>query len=787
MTGRAKRIKYPMVIFTLLSLFAFAGSAFAQYGPYCDHFYVPLQPALDAMNSDAQVTVATRTVSGWSDPNYYYEFSPACSSATEALIIYPGACLDERAYAVVAHDIAAAGYLVAIVPMPGYIAFGGPNVRRADTVISNHPEIVTWSIGGHSLGGVGACAYAGGTYTNSNKINGIVLWASYPGSSISDKPVKVISIWGTNDGYTTSDKIDASKPLLPPDTRYVALQGANHSQFGFYGYSATDYSFVQPNPDPGDNPATITRQQQTDLIFQYTLSLLRSLTPQTHAELSRTGQTTCWDTDGNVISCAGTGQDGDIQAGVAWPDPRFTDNSDNTITDHITGLMWTKNANLPNSATDWQQALDYVAVMNSGSGTYGYKDWRLPNLIELESLQNQEPIDFVAWLTSQGFSNVQRSTYWSSTTYAIDTSSAWAFIMTDQNVFYGISKTYSEGMYMWPVRGGQCGVDMSAVCLPKTGQKTSYYTGDDGALQKGVDWPDPRFTDNGNGTVTDNLTGLMWTKDAYPAGTTKTWTQALDYVKTVNTGDYTDWRLPNRKELRSIIDYSQGNPALPPGNPFANIQFINNRINIRYWSSTSWPSTPTPTGVWMVTMMNGGNFENEKTIALQNVWPVRCGRLSTTTTIIPTTTTTVQPTTSSSTSSSMPTTTTTSVQPTTTTTAPPPTTTTTEQPTLINLSSFDAKGILRFVILTWKTESEVNNAGFNIYRAESEAGEYVKINSSLIPAKGSTTGGANYRYIDQTANRGTTYYYKLEDVDMSGNATMHGPVSANTWSLFSLF
>ncbi len=68
-----------------------------------------------------------------------------------------------------------------------------------------------------------------------------------------------------------------------------------------------------------------------------------------------------------------------------------------------------------------------------------------------------------------------------------------------------------------------------------------------------------------------------------------------------------------------------------------------------------------------------------------------------------------------------------------------------------------------------------------------EDGEYVKINASLIPAKGSTTEGASYRYIDQTAKRGTTYYYKLEDVDMSGSATMHGPVSAGTWSLLSLF
>jgi hypothetical protein len=116
--------------------------------------------------------------------------------------------------------------------------------------------------------------------------------------------------------------------------------------------------------------------------------------------------------------------------------------------------------------------------------------------------------------------------------------------------------------------------------------------------------------------------------------------------------------------------------------------------------------------------------------------------------------------------------------PATTTTTMPATTTTTVPPTLISLSSFDAKAIWRFVILTWETESEIDNAEFNIYRAESEDGEYVKINSSPIPAKGSATESASYRYIDLTTKRGTTYYYKLEDVDLSGIATMHGPVSA---------
>jgi hypothetical protein len=99
-------------------------------------------------------------------------------------------------------------------------------------------------------------------------------------------------------------------------------------------------------------------------------------------------------------------------------------------------------------------------------------------------------------------------------------------------------------------------------------------------------------------------------------------------------------------------------------------------------------------------------------------------------------------------------------------------------PTLITLSSFTATPSDRAVILKWTTESEIDNAGFNIYRAESENGKYVKINGSLIPAEGSATSGATYQYVDNDVKNRTTYYYKLEDTDIYGTSTMHGPVSA---------
>jgi len=168
--------------------------------------------------------------------------------------------------------------------------------------------------------------------------------------------------------------------------------------------------------------------------------------------------------------------------------------------------------------------------------------------------------------------------------------------------------------------------------VPNTGQTTSYADYDDGYYETGVvcECISPRFTDNEDGTVTDNLTGLMWTKDANLPGGSKNWQEALDYVADMNAGTYEnfgffDWRLPNVRELLSLIHYGFSGPALPDtegcgrwveGDPFNNVEFHD------YWSSTTYAFN---TGLsWRVSMNAGYSSSGIRDTTLY-VWPVRGG------------------------------------------------------------------------------------------------------------------------------------------------------------------
>ena len=168
--------------------------------------------------------------------------------------------------------------------------------------------------------------------------------------------------------------------------------------------------------------------------------------------------------------------------------------------------------------------------------------------------------------------------------------------------------------------------------VPKTGQTTSYATGDDGDLGKGVTWPNPRFTDNGNGTVTDNLTNLIWLRNANCFGL-RTWNQAMSDCNGLAEGEDCgggflladgsgagDWRLPNVRELFSLIDFEECNSSLPSGHPFINVQ-TNLQPDDYYYSSTTYKAYGG--GAWVVRMFDGYVNGHYKTSSYY-VWPV-CG------------------------------------------------------------------------------------------------------------------------------------------------------------------
>jgi hypothetical protein len=100
------------------------------------------------------------------------------------------------------------------------------------------------------------------------------------------------------------------------------------------------------------------------------------------------------------------------------------------------------------------------------------------------------------------------------------------------------------------------------------------------------------------------------------------------------------------------------------------------------------------------------------------------------------------------------------------------------EPTLVKLSYFRANPLNGAVFLEWATETELDNAGFNIWRSGEENGEYMRINPYFIPSQGEAGLGAEYSYTDYDVTNGVTYYYKLEDIDINGKSTFHGPVSA---------
>jgi hypothetical protein len=285
-------------------------------------------------------------------------------------------------------------------------------------------------------------------------------------------------------------------------------------------------------------------------------------------------------------------------------------------------------------------------------GYCGHRDWRLANIRELASLVHAGVPDQSLWLSSLGFRDISANQYWWSSTSLIAMANyAWKMSFPDTIVNLDTQADNdfpkSNALFGWQVRTASA---ICTACIPRTGQTACFDaagtaipcpgTGQDGDFMAGVAWPSPRFSDNADGTITDNLTGLIWLKDAnclktkYPAfdqegtpGEGKvTWSKTLEFIAGINStlypecgGGQTDWRLPNYIELQSLIDFSASLPALPAGHPFSNVE------TGYYWTSTTRANTPLK--AWVIGLWDGRTLGLSKSYpSTLPLWPVRGGQ-----------------------------------------------------------------------------------------------------------------------------------------------------------------
>ena len=333
-------------------------------------------------------------------------------------------------------------------------------------------------------------------------------------------------------------------------------------------------------------------------------------------QLYRTGQITTFDSDGGAIDFVGSGQDGEFQRGLEWPDPRFIENQDGTLSDRLTGLMWLKDGNCFGKER-WRATKTKILQLNLGEAgcheyTAPYDDWFVPEVSELATLINAEEVSNRTYLQLNGIDNLEAGHYWSASEY-LNLQNAWVVNLDTGDIEY-LNKLFKA--FLLPARIYDDARFQKLASLSSFRKVVALTTNDFQSDYKS------RFSDNSDGTITDMRTGLMWLKDA---GCFRhlDWLSVHTAVESFNEApkdaqcrnyqaEYSDWFVPNSHELWSLIDQSFDYPALD-GAFFS-------RLKDDYWSSTT--AAASPQKAFAVNMNLGSLLALTKT-SLLNVIPAR--------------------------------------------------------------------------------------------------------------------------------------------------------------------
>ncbi len=218
----------------LILLILFTGGAL-----YVNDYYHADPFALEILSED----ITGISVSKTSDR---IVFRP--EATTTGLIFYPGGKVEFTAYAPLMKALAEKGILCVLLKMPLNLAF--LDVNAADAVYSDFPEVESWYLAGHSLGGVAASMYA---EKHTDRLDGLVLLAAYSAANLKETGLKVFSIYGSEDGVLNKNEYEKNRANLPDGLTEVIIPGGCHAYFGSYG------------EQKGNGSPTITREDQLQI------------------------------------------------------------------------------------------------------------------------------------------------------------------------------------------------------------------------------------------------------------------------------------------------------------------------------------------------------------------------------------------------------------------------------------------------------------------------------------------------------------------------------------------